>query len=309
MTIIRDLEHCPDACKGAVIALGNFDGVHLGHESIIAECMGLAKTHGAPSAVMTFEPHPRQFFSPSHESLRIYSLKQKIELLRDYGIEHIFLMRFNGRLAATSADDFVNLLHKQLAVTHIVTGYNFAFGKGRAGDTQFLTEKARALNFGFTAHAQINTREGKTISSTAIRQALKEGDMPAAAAMLGRLYAVCGHVAHGEKRGRQLGFPTLNLPMSGLFKPRFGVYAARVRLQGDGRLYNAVANIGIKPTFGVSAPLLEAHCFGLAHEVYGRYATVELTAFIREERKFPSLEALKIQIAEDGKKAEALLHG
>lgn len=308
MNIIRDLAHCPSSCKGAVIALGNFDGVHLGHQSILAECVGLAKAHNAPAAVMTFEPHPRQFFSASHQALRIYSLKQKIELLRDFGIGTLFMMRFNQALASTTADAFVEeLLHKTLGVTHVVTGYNFAFGKGRAGNTQFLTEKARALNFGFTAHAQINTSTGKTISSSAIRAALTEGDTRTASAMLGRPYAISGHVLHGEKRGRTIGFPTLNLSLADLFKPRFGVYAARVVI--DGARYNAVANLGIKPTFGTHAPLLEAHCFDFAREVYGKEARVQLVEFIREEQKFASLDALKHQIAKDGERAKELLHG
>jgi len=294
--------------NGVVIALGNFDGMHLGHQSILRECVALAGTYKVPSAVMTFEPHPREFFSPAHTPLRIHSLRQKIEHVANLGIDNLLLMRFNQALASTPADMFVEeLLHKRLGVKHVVTGYDFAFGKNRAGDGQFLTERARALNFGFTAHAQEKTDTAQVISSSAIREFIANGNLAKATEMLGHSYAIRGHVQHGEKRGRAIGYPTLNLSLKKLFKPRFGVYAARVQIAGNSRSLDAVVNIGVKPTFGISEALLEAHCFDLSGELYGKLITVELLSFLRDETKFSSLEELKEQIALDAQQAKEIL--
>lgn len=308
MTIVRDVDHEMADIKGAVIALGNFDGVHLGHRAILSECIALAQAHGVPSAAMTFEPHPREFFSPDHTPLRLYSFRQKIEAIHTCGIEHIIVMRFNRKLASTSADEFVErILHRTLEVKHVVTGYNFAFGKGRGGDSLFLTEKARALNFGFTAHPQVMSPTGDTISSSAIRTLLSDGHVHQATSMLGRPYEICGHVIRGAQRGRTLGFPTLNLSLKKLFKPRFGVYACRVHLSGGHNAYDAVANIGIKPTFSADTPLLEVHAFGMTGDAYGRLARVELIEFLREEKKFDGPDALKKQIANDCVRAQNIL--
>jgi riboflavin kinase/FMN adenylyltransferase len=192
-------------------------------------------------------------------------------------------------------------------VKHVVTGYDFAFGKGRGGSGTFLTEKARALNFGFTAHPRVFDATGQTISTSAIRTMLAQGRLADARAMLGHPYQIAGHVQHGEKRGRTLGFPTINLSLARRFKPRLGVYAGRVMFEDGPMRYDAAISIGSKPTFGRVEPLLEAHCFGLAHEVYGRLARVELVQFLRDEESFPDAGALVERMKEDCARAAQLL--
>ena len=305
MHLIRDLkpDHFP---KGCVLAIGNFDGVHLGHRDIITRCVALARAEGVPAVVMSFEPHPREFFGRTNEPLRIFSPKQKALALKALGVDALLLLRFNHELAATSADDFVKkLLIRTLRVRHVVTGQNFAFGKGRGGGSDFLTEQAHAHGFGFTACAQLTDAQGHMISSSAIRTALKDGDLKTARAMLGDDYGIAGHVIHGEKRGRTIGFPTMNLALKKRFIPRKGVYAATLKVAGE--RYDAVVNIGIKPTFGSHAPLLEAHAFGLEGDMYGRYACITLKAFLRDEMRYESLDLLKAQITHDASLARQLL--
>ncbi len=308
MHIIRDLKHIGDEYKGNVLALGNFDGMHLGHQAILREAVALANAHNTTPMVMSFAPHPREFFSKNDTQHCIYSLRQKIDAIRDCGIERVILMRFNKQLASTSAADFVqHILHDILAVKHVVTGYNFAFGKNRQGDCLFLTEKAQALNFGFTAHPQVMLEDGGTISTSALRGLLSEGRVKQAATLLGKPYSICGHVVHGEKRGRELGFPTINLSLKKRFRPRYGIYACRVRFSGETKAYDAVASLGVRPTFNHTEPLLEAHCFDMNHEVYGKLAHVELVEFIRDEVKFENVVALEKQMHEDAKQAKSLL--
>ncbi len=307
MKIIRDLSSCPPEYKGATIALGNFDGVHLGHQAILKRCIDIAKKEGSPAAVMTFEPHPREFFSKGGEKLRIYSFRDKVELLRDGDIEALFVARFNPGFALLSAEDFVNILHHRLAARHVVTGYNFAFGNNRQGNTEFLAEAAERLGFDFSACLPVDDADGKPISSSAIRGLLAAGDVKKAAGLLGRPYRITGHVQSGEQRGRTLGFPTANLSLKHLFKPRFGIYAARIAIE-DGTWHDGVASLGVKPTFGTHEPLLEAHLFDRNDDLYGQRVRVELVDFIREEKYFNSAEALRSEMTEDCKKAKEMLH-
>lgn len=314
MRIIRDFAVCPPDYKGAVIALGNFDGVHLGHRSILRACVETAHTLGTRAAVMTFEPHPREFFGrnrePGTERLRIVGFRRKVQLLEESGIDTLFLVRFNARFAGLSAEAFVQeVLHRQLAVRHVVTGYNFAFGKGRSGTTDFLMKQGRALEFGFTACPPVHEQgghDGKVVSSSVIRQLLAAGDVRGASALLGRPHSVEGKVSHGQQRGRTIGFPTANLAMRHLFKPRFGVYA--VRIQVDGAWYDAVANLGIRPTFGAGEALLEVHGFDMDKDLYGKRVQVEFIGFIREEKRFDSAETLRQQIAADCAQAREVLN-
>jgi riboflavin kinase/FMN adenylyltransferase len=308
MHIIRDFEHCPAANKGAVVALGNFDGVHLGHRTIIDICLAKAHKLSAPAAMMTFEPHPREFFARDHQPMRICRLSDKLQLLDDAGMHSVFLARFNAKLAATSAEDFVKtILHEQLGVRHVVTGYDFAFGKNRGGDVTFLEQETRKYGIGFTRVEPVNA-DGRVISSTAIRALLLQGNMQQAAQLLGRPYSISGRVRGGDKRGRELGYPTANLWLGTLFRPRFGIYAVRVTFK-DGKKHAAVASLGINPMFGAKRPLLEVHCFDLNRMFYGERITVELVEFIREEKNFDSIEILKAQIAEDCSVAKTLLKG
>ena len=274
MRIIRDFQSCPPACQGAVIALGNFDGVHLGHRAIIKEAVALAKRYGVPAAVMTFEPHPREFFAKARgaepEPLRLTSFYSKVSRLRESGIDQLFLMRFNAQTASLSAEAFVGtILQRDLKAKHIVTGYNFAFGKGRGGDTAFLAEASKRLGFGFSSCDAVHDANGNAISSSAIRTLLAAGDIAQASALLGRPYRIEGKVRHGQKRGRELGFPTANIPMKKLFSPRYGVYAVRFSTQSDPHThYTGVANLGVKPTFALREPMLEVHGFDMSKDLY-----------------------------------------
>ena len=297
MALFRDIP--ADRFRGGLaLALGNFDGVHLGHRALLAACKAQAEALGVPAAALTFEPHPRRFFAKASPPLRIFSTREKIAALRACGMDHVIMLRFNASLAATRAEDFVlRLLREALRAEHIFTGENFAFGKGRQGDSAMLKSLSAQHGYGYTALESQRSANGEVISSSAIRAHLAAGELDEATRLLGAPYRVCGHVQHGEKRGRQLGFPTLNLCMARRFLPRPGVYAAQVWLEGQ--RYHAIANIGIKPSFGQFAPRLEAHCFGLSHEVYGAPAEVTITRFLRDEKKFDSTQALKQQIDAD----------
>ncbi|MDX2073288.1 MAG: bifunctional riboflavin kinase/FAD synthetase [Alphaproteobacteria bacterium] len=300
MKLIRDLSNVPASAKGAVLALGNFDGLHLGHRAILQETLQRAKKAGRPAAVMTFEPHPREFFRPDAPKLRLMRLREKIEGLRAMGFSTLFMPHFNAALAATSAADFVSRwLSGTLAVQEIITGDDFCFGKGRSGNRAFLTESAGRYGFLYHAIAPVCSDAG-VISSTAVRTLLAEGNVAAASALLGRPYSVCGHVIHGDKRGRQLGFPTANIPLARLFVPRAGVYAVAAGA------HKGVANIGLRPTFGGTKPQAEIHLFDFSGDLYGQYLRVELQAFLRDEQRFESLEQLKQHIAQDCERAKAL---
>jgi riboflavin kinase/FMN adenylyltransferase len=307
MRIVRNFAACPPQFKNAVVALGNFDGVHLGHRAILRHTIATAQSSDAPSAVMTFEPHPREFFNPAGGKLRIYPFRRKVKLLAEAGIDALFLVRFNRKFAAQSAQSFIEgILHENLAVRHVVTGYNFAFGHNREGNTEFLDHTAKKLGMGYSAYPPVHDAQGQAVSSSAIRGHLAAGDMAAASALLGRDYAIEGYVRHGERRGRQLGFPTANIALPRLFKPRFGIYA--VRVQVDGAWLDGVASLGINPTFGVIQPLLEVHIFDTNRDLYGQYLRVEMRHYLREEARFDSLDALRAQMAEDCRQAREILH-
>ena len=299
MRIIHSLSAISKNVRGAVVALGNFDGLHLGHRAILQETLAQAKALSAPAAVMTFEPHPRRFFAPHLPHLRLMRLREKIEMLREMEFDALFIPRFDVRLASTSAEDFAQkILHEQLAVCHVVTGEDFCFGAKRGGNSALLKKQA----FGYSAIAHIE-QQGKSISSTAIREYLSQGDIAAANALLGYPYHICGHVTHGDKRGRTLGFPTANIPMGKVFLPRAGVY--KVRCQVSGVRCQGVVNIGIRPTFGGTKPQAEIHLFDFSGDVYGQYLRVELVEFLRDEMKFSSPQALKEQILRDCETARA----
>jgi riboflavin kinase/FMN adenylyltransferase len=299
MHIIRDIDQCTDQYQGAVIAIGNFDGLHLGHQSIIRSATELAKSLSAPLAVMSFEPHPREFFSQEHERLRIYPPHQKLELLQACGIDILFMLRFNEELANTSADNFIkHVLAERLKAKHIVTGYNFAFGKGREGNTETLKAAEKNGLFGYTSCEPVSV-DGKVVSSSAIRSLLEGGDVEKAGALLGRAYSITGHVIPGAERGRTLGFHTANISLHELYKPRWGVYAVRLRIMSEGQWLEGIANVGVKPTFNPTEPLLEVHIFDFDRFIYGEVVEVEFLNFIRPEECFLSVEALLEQIHKD----------
>lgn len=300
MQLIRDISTLPAGAKGAAVALGNFDGLHLGHRAILQETLKRAESLKVPSAVMTFEPHPREFFKPEAPPLTLMRLTAKLAALETMGFDYVFLLPFHAALAATGAEDFIRkYLVEALAAKAVITGENFHFGSKRSGNHATL---AAAGGFTYVAVPPI-TNDAGVISSTAIRALLSEGKVDAIPHFLGHPFEITGEVAHGEKRGRELGFPTANLALSGMFLPRAGVY--KVRAQVDGKEYDGVANIGNRPTVGGTEPRAEAHLFDFSGDIYGKELRLQLVSFLRDEKKFESLDALKIQIAQDAKEARS----
>ena len=305
----RDLDRLPAAARGTVAAIGNFDGVHLGHRAVLAAAAEIAARQGAALSVVTFEPHPRRFFKPDAPPFRLASLRRKFELLAQCGVAHVFALRFNAALAAHAAEAFVDeILLAKLDLAGIVAGYDFAFGRGRGGTSQTLADALHAAGREALIVAPARTPGAEIYSSTAVRNALKAGDVSSAAALLGRPFSVDGRVRHGDKRGRTIGFPTANLALGACLPPAYGVYAVRVAGAVAGSLVGGVANLGVRPTVGGdAAPRLEVHLFDFDGDLYGRRLQVAFEAFLRPERKFADFAALKSQIAADANAARARL--
>ncbi len=311
MDVFRSYRDIPPAARGAVVALGNFDGVHLGHQAVIGMARETADRMGAPLAVMVFEPHPREFFTPNGPAFRLTTLETKARLLEGLGVDLVFAFPFDGDFAAQTPQAFVmDVLVGALGVVHLVAGEDFRFGQGRAGDMALLAYMGEMEGFGVTPVAAVSAQDADNrISSSAIRMALQNGQPEQAALLLGRPWAVEGRVSTGDKRGRTIGFPTANLHLDGLIEPRLGVYAVVAELfEGPqaGR-YDGVANLGRRPTFGHSDVVLETFLFDFEGDLYGKRLAVSFLAFLRPERKFDGLEALKQQIRLDTDAARAAL--
>lgn len=311
MRVFRDMTGLPDAARGAVVAIGNFDGVHRGHRRVIETACAVARGCGARAAVMTFAPHPRRYFRPDQPPFLLTRLRTKLRLCAAIGVDQAHVLRFGPALAALSPADFVDqLLHDGLGVRHVCVGYDFVFGKDRAGTAAFLAQRLAAAGIGASIVAPVaaDGAAGEIFSSTAARAALAAGDPAGAAAILGRPFAIEGRVSMGDRRGRTIGFPTANLDLAAYVRPRLGVYAVRVDLGGQWQ--DGVANLGLRPTFGGdAAPRLETHLFDFAGDLYGRRICVELRAFLRPEQRFDGLAALKAQIAADAAAARAVFAG
>ncbi|MBV9521376.1 MAG: bifunctional riboflavin kinase/FAD synthetase [Alphaproteobacteria bacterium] len=307
MHIHRYATSLPAAARGAVVAIGNFDGVHLGHQAVIGIAGRLAREHGAPPAVLSFEPHPRGVFQPDAEPFRLTPFRAKAELLRRLGVALLYSLRFDRALAARSAQSFVHdILHRGLGIRHAVVGYDFVFGNRRRGTAAMLRELGGELGFGVTIVDPVQTGD-EVYSSTRIRDLLAEGDPRRAAAFLGRFWEIDGRVRQGDRRGRTIGFPTANLLLDGYLRPATGVYAVRAGLGRDGVWHDGVANFGLRPTVGGTELRLEAHLFDFTGDLYGRHLRVALVDYIRPERKFAGLDALKAQIAADCAQARTIL--
>jgi riboflavin kinase / FMN adenylyltransferase len=311
MRIFRHYDDVPDAYRGAVVAVGNFDGVHRGHQALIAEAETLAGERGAPLAVLAFEPHPQEFFRPGAESFRLTPFRTKARLLAGLGVDAMFALPFDAAMAAKSAEDFVlDVLVKGLGVGCVVVGRDFQFGKGRAGDVTVLSYMGEMEGFGVELFAPVAAEGSEKISSTRIREALKSGRPEEAARLLGHPWAVEARVEHGEKRGRTIGVPTANMRLEGCLKPAFGVYAVRAAVLEDERVvarHDGVANFGIRPMFETPTPLLETWLFDFDGDLYGKHLSVELIAYLRAEMKLADLDALKAQIAKDAEMARSAL--
>lgn len=296
----------PDAYRGAVVALGNFDGFHLGHQAVAGEAIAQARAAGKPAIIATFDPHPVRFFAPHIPWFRLTTLEQRQRLFAGAGADAMLVFDFNAELAATTAEDFVaKLLAERLGITGVITGEDFTFGKARGGNVQVLREVGAAHGLTATAMGPV-VDEGGVISSSRIRDALKAGDCETATRLLTRPFAVEGVVQHGDKNGRLLGFPTANIDMSHYLRPRYGIYAVKGRLP-DGRVLNGAANLGIRPSFDPPKELLEPHFFDFAEDLYGQQIEVEFHAFIRPEAKFDSMDALMAQMQADCEQARLML--
>jgi riboflavin kinase/FMN adenylyltransferase len=311
MRIFRHYDDVPAAFRGAVVAIGNFDGVHRGHRALIAEAKVQAEARRSPLAVLSFEPHPQEFFKPSPDCFRLTPLRAKARLLADLGVDALFALNFDAEMARRSPQDFVsNVLVTGLVIGGVVVGHDFEFGQRRAGNLASLSYMGEMEGFTVTAFDTVTAAGDEKISSTLIRQLLKQARPEEAARLLGHPWAVEARVEHGDARGRTMGFPTANMHLGHCLAPAFGVYAVRVNiLEGDRAVarHDGVANFGVRPMYQVNVPLMETHLFDFDGDLYGKYLSVELIAYIRPEAKFPSLDALIAQIATDAAKAREIL--
>lgn len=308
MTIprISSRDPIPDALRGGIAALGNFDGFHLGHQAVAGEAIAQAKAEGRPAIIATFDPHPVRYFTPDAPPFRLTTLDQRQRLFEAAGADAMLVFEFDAELAGTSAEDFIDkLLIERLGLAGIVTGEDFTFGKKRGGNINVLRQRGGAQGLSNRAVGPV-TDAGGVISSSRIRDGLRSGDLATANRLLTRPFAVEAPVQHGDKNGRLLGFPTANMDLGKYLRPRYGVYAVRGRLP-DGRLLDGAANVGIRPQFEPPKELLEPHFFDFSEDLYGQTIEVEFHAFLRPEGKYDSLDALIAQIAKDCEDAKAAL--
>jgi riboflavin kinase/FMN adenylyltransferase len=300
----RDL--APDA-KGAAVAFGNFDGVHLGHQAVIREAAEAAYKLGAPLGVVTLEPHPQRLFQPDSPPSRLMNLHQLARSVAELGAERLYLLPFGHQMASLSDSAFVEeILVGGLGVRHVAVGFDVTFGNERSGSPESMKRYAEALGVSVSVTAEVDGPDGLKISSTTIRTALRAGDPVRAAKLLGRPFAIEGIVQKGQQLGRKLGIPTANVELGEYVVPKLGVYATLTRLK-DGRNLPGVANIGVNPTTGEVEPRLEVWLFDFDEDIYGETIETALIAFIRPEEKFASVEAMLKVIGDDAAKAREIL--
>ena len=317
--IVSDWRDLPDRLRGAAVAVGAFDGVHRGHQAVIAQARTVADRLSAPLAVVSFDPHPRRWFQPDVAPFRLMTSAQMAHALAPLGVDRLYLLPFDAAMAAMTDEAFARDVlsgpqvarsavgqHDGLGIVHASVGFDFTYGKGRTGSPEGLRRQGEALGFGVTVVDRIDDPDGLKLSSSGVREALKAGDMARAAAILGRPFAIEGEVIHGDKRGRTIGVPTANVPLGDYMRPAYGVYATRTRLP-DGRVVDGVANLGVRPMFEIDQPLLEVWLFDFAEDLYGQTIDTELIARLRGEMAFDSLDALKVQINADAAAARLAL--
>jgi riboflavin kinase/FMN adenylyltransferase len=305
--MIRDYHFVEPEDRGATVAIGNFDGVHKGHQSVIELARSAAP--GAPLGVMTFEPHPREYFAPAAPAFRLMRSDTRAHRLEKLGVERLYELNFNTALSSLTPEEFArDVISEGLGLTHVVVGADFCFGKGRAGNADDLKRFGAEMGFGVTI-APLMEYSDHAVSSTAIRKALSDGRPRDAAAMLGHWHRIEGEVIGGEQRGRELGFPTANMSIDGLHQPKFGVYAVLVDVldgphQGS---YHGAASLGIRPMFDGDHPNIETFLFDFSGDLYGATLSVGLVDFLRPEMKFDGLEALIAQMDTDCARARDIL--
>jgi riboflavin kinase/FMN adenylyltransferase len=305
MRIFHGLEDVPAPMRGAILAIGNFDGVHRGHQALLQAALDHGRRLGRPAGAIVFEPHPREFFQPDKPFFHLTPLPRKLALLEEFGLDLVVVLKFDAALAGLSPQEFVErVIVNGLAASHVVIGYDFRFGRARAGDPEALRRAGEAHGFGVTVVPQV-AAAGEVFSSGAIRAELAQGDVKGAAQMLGYWWRTGGTVISGAGRGAALGFPTANIVLPPATALAHGIYAVRAYI--DRKKYAAAAYIGTRPTFEESATLLEVFVFDFDGDLYGRTIEVEFIAFIRPDRRFADVSELKAQMAKDCERARVLL--
>ncbi len=309
MKVIRDYQFLEVADKGASVAIGNFDGVHLGHQSVIDVALNKARDLHAPLGVLTFEPHPRTYFAPNAPPFRLMSAEARETRLSKIGVDVLYELNFNSNLSSLTPREFAqNVIHDGLGLRNVVVGADFCFGKGRTGTVGDLLRYGKEMGFGVSIAPLITAGLGE-VSSTSIRNALGEGRPQDAADQLGHLHRIEGPVISGEQRGRELGYPTANMSMEGLHLPKLGVYAVLVDVQ-DGPYkgtYHGAASLGVRPMFGKNNPNLETFIFDFSGDLYGVHLSIALVEFLRPELEFSGVEELVEEMAKDCDKAREVL--
>ena len=306
MDVLRGVNNVAGPLRGGIVALGNFDGFHLGHQAVVGRAVALARARGVPAIVATFDPHPVRWFRPDAPPFRLTSLDQRARLFAAAGADAMLVFGFDAELAAVEAGDFVtDRLIARAGAAGVVTGEDFTFGRGRGGNTHVLRELGTALGLIVETVGPV-ALHGKPVSSSRIRAALAAGDCATATRLMTRPFTIEGVVQPGDKVGRTIGYPTANLDLRDYLRPRYGIYAVRGRL-ADGRVVDGAANLGIRPSFDPPKELLEPYFFDFAEDLYGRTIEVELVEHLRDEEKFDSLDALKAQMAGDCDRAREVL--
>lgn len=309
MRTVRDYQYVRAEDRGSSVAIGNFDGVHLGHQAVIGIAWAEARRIGVPLGVVTFEPHPREVFAPDAPPFRLMNAEAKAHRLEKLGVDLLYELNFNKLLSGLAPEVFARqVIADGLGLAHVVVGEDFCFGKGRAGTAKDLERFGHEMGFGVTVTPLLATG-GLEVSSTRIRDALSDGRPKDAAAMLGHLHRIEGEVIRGDQRGRELGYPTANMSIAGLHPPRYGVYAVKVDVLSGPHsgTYDGVASLGVRPMFGENLPNLETHVFDFKGDLYGAHLSVALVEFLRPEATFDSLEALIVQMDLDSDKARRVL--
>ncbi len=304
--LANSLDEFPDALKGGVVGIGNFDGVHRGHQAVLERVMEEAASRSVPGYLMTFEPHPRAFFAPQKPFFRLTPPHAKAEIVRAFGLDGMLVLPFDADFAAREASEFVeHILAQRLGIVHAVTGYDFHFGRKRSGTPDYLRSSGETLGFGVSIVERVHDEGGETISSSRIREDIAKGEVVEANALLGYRWFVEGEVQGGDRRGRELGYPTANIALDPACEIAHGIYAVRVVI--DGVLHDGVANYGRRPTFDNGAVVLEVHVFDFKGDLYGKTLGVTFVSYLRGEEKFASIDALIAQMDLDSAEARAAI--
>ena len=307
MKIFIDKNDNLKSARGGVYALGNFDGVHLGHKEIISKVIDISISKNIPSGVLIFDPHPRNYFNRKLDDFILSDIKTRSYLLEKTKLDFLGILKFDDFMSNLSPREFVEkIIKNRVGVSHLIVGYNFKFGKNREGDVQILSKICAEFNIDLTIIEQVKNLE-QTISSSKIREGIKELDFEKVKKIIGDYWKILGEVIEGDKRGREIGFPTANIVLNNLIKPDFGVYAVKIDYNND--TYDGIANFGVRPTFDrkKSQPILEVHLFNFTDNLYGKEIVISFVDFIRKEKKFNGLESLKSQIQLDINIAKDLL--